>query len=223
LTAAIAPRDNRGWLRFGGAILFVLVSAGCSPSAASGGPTAGSVATTRPSVSAASAGATSGAAAAQLAAALDPLRAASTFATTVAVDGATVVTARGRAVGPASRLTVTTAGRSVEYVEIPPKAWARATGGAWVLVAADQAPGAPLDALARPLTLEPGPAAGGSSFSATYPATALGLEGDPLTVAITVDGDAVTFRYEATTAGRATSSTTTIRPAPADPITAPAS
>ena len=214
---------TRGWLRFGGAILFLLLAAGCSPAGptASGPATSASVPPTATSTAPSSPVASSSAAA-QLQAALQPLRVASSYETVVAVDGATVVTAEGRTVGDASDATVTTAGRTVEYIQIPPKAWAREAGGTWVLITADQAPGAPLDVLAEPLTLQVGEtAAGESSFTATYPAAALGLQGDPLTVTISVKDDGVTFRYEASNGGRATSSTTTIRPAAADPITAP--
>jgi len=215
LQAAREPRVTRGWLRFGGAILFVLLTAGCSSVATSGVPI--QPATGQPASIA------NEAVRARLATALQPLHAASAFETIVAVDGATLVKAAGRSLGDASSLTVTTAGRSVQYIEIPPRAWAREGSGAWVLVAADQAPVAPLDVLADPLTLDAGAATSdGSTFLATYPAKALGLEGDPLAVTVTVRDDTVTFRYEATTAGRVTSSTTTIRPAPADRIAAPA-
>ena len=211
MRSAPETRVTRGWLRFGGAILFVLLAAGCSSAASSGATTNPATATSTPSLSV------------RLAAALQPLRTSSAFETIVAVGGATVVSATGRSVGDASSLTVTTAGRSIQYIEIPPRAWAREGSGAWILVAADQAPVAPLDVLGEPLTLEAGDVTGdGSSFKATYPARALGLEGDPLAVTITVRDDTVTFRYEATTAGRATSSTTTIRAAPADPIKTPA-
>ena len=127
--------------------------------------------------------------------------------------------ATGRATAGASRVSVTTSGETVEYVEIPPKAWARQATAKWVLVAAKQAPVAPLDVLAAPSTLA---ATSRSTFQATYPATALGLDGDPVAVSITLAADTVVFRYDATTDGHRTSSTTTVRPAPADPIAAPA-
>lgn len=134
-----------------------------------------------------------------------------------------MVNAQGRSVGDASRLTVKTRGKTVEYIDLPPRAWARDGAGTWVLVAAGQAPIAPLDVLAAPLTLQAATGgAAGATFTATYPAKALGLDGEPLTVTITIDGDAVTFHYEATTSGRRTESTTTIRPGTAEPITAPA-
>jgi hypothetical protein len=48
------------------------------------------------------------------------------------------------------------------------------------------------------------------------------LEGDPITVEITLDGSSVTFTYETATGGRPTVSTTTIGPATQlDPIVAP--
>jgi hypothetical protein len=140
----------------------------------------------------------------------------------VEVDGKVVVSATGRSVGAASRLTVTTADRTVEYLQVPPQAWAREPGSAWVLLGTDQAPAAPLDVLSDPLTLEMAPSTEGrTTFEATYPAAALGLEGDPVAVVITVGDSTVTFRYELTTSGHRTSSTTTLRPSTADPIVAP--
>jgi len=198
----------------------LLLAAGCASPVATGSPAAPASASAAPP--SASAVLPSASADATLAAALQPLRAASAFETVIEVGGKTLVSATGRSVGDASKLTVTTTGRSVDYVEIPPNAWAREASGPGVLVAADRAPVAPLEVLGKPLTLDAGVVTGGqTSFKATYPAKALGLEGDPVTVTITVNGDTMTFRYEATTAGRQTTSTTTIRPAPADPITAP--
>jgi len=208
-------RATRGWLRFGGAILFVLAVAACAPTAA--GPT-GSV----PPIAPGAPTGTAVPAADLLRTVLEPLHTAAAFETRVEVDGKVVVSATGRSVGAASRLTVTTADRTVEYLEIPPRAWARESGSAWVLLGIDQAPAAPLDVLSDPLTLETAPSTDGPmSFAATYPAAALGLEGDPVAVAITVEGSTVTFRYELTTSGHRTSSATTLRPSTADPIVAP--
>lgn len=211
-------QQPRGWLRFGGAILILLLVAGC----AAGGPTgswgAGGTGTSPAASPAPTPALTPADAAALLAAALAPLRASSSFETIVEVDGTTVVRASGRATAGASRVSVTTAGQTVEYVEIPPRAWAREAAATWVLVTATQAPVAPLDVLAGPSSLA---GLSRSAFRATYPAAALGLEGDPVTVTITLADDTVVFRYDATTDGHRTSSTTTIRPAPADPIAAP--
>lgn len=217
----------RGWLRFGGAILFLFsaVVAGCSgsgPSASTGwsggGPSP--VSSSTPSVGAPAALPSPAAASDEAAfdAALAPLQGASAFETVVEIAGAPVLTATGRTVGPASQLTVTTGGRAVDHIQIPPDAWAREPGGSWVLIGAEGAPAAPIDVLADPLTLE---AVSPTSFKATYSAASLGLEGNPVVVTISLDGPAVTFRYEATTGGRQTSSTTTLRPGSADPIVAP--
>jgi hypothetical protein len=227
LTTSPPGHATRGWLRFGGAILFVLAVAACGPAAT---VPAGSVGTSAsplaPGPSSAAPAAPSGAAvpaATLLGAALEPLQKAASFETRVEVDGSVVVSASGRSVGAASRLTMTTADRTVEYLQVPPRAWAREPGAAWVLVDTGQAPAAPLDVLSNPLTLATATSADGrTSFAATYPAAALGLEGDPVAVAITVEGTAVTFRYESTTSGHRTLSTTTLRPSTADPIVAPA-
>jgi len=158
-----------------------------------------------------------------LAAVLEPLRAASAFETSVTVDDAVVVSATGRSVGAASKASVTTANRTVDYIRVPPRAWAREQGGSWVLVDAASAPAGPLDALSSPTTLLVVTSdAGTTTFTATYPAAALGLAGAPVTVTIAADGKGVTFTYAATTAGHSTVSRTTLRPSPADPIVTPA-
>ena len=216
---------SRGWLRFGGAILFMSLVAGCGSGGAGRSP--GVSATSSGSPVANGASGSSGAAASAepaatlLKAALKPLLAASMFDTAVSLDGSVVVSAKGRTLGDNARLTVTTSGKSVEYIEIPPKAWAREGTGAWVLVAGAAAPVAPLKVLATPLTLVAATGGAPGTFTATYPAKALGLTGGPLTVTISIVGDAIAFQYQATTAGHATSSLTTLRPGPADPVKAP--
>jgi hypothetical protein len=121
-------------------------------------------------------------------------------------------------------LAVPTTGRTVEYVRVPPSAWARETGGKWVIVDAATAPTAPLDVLSTPATLAlVSSEAGTSTLTATYPAAALGLTGDPVTVTITTEAQGVTFTYEAASSGHKTASTTTLRPSTADPIVTPGS
>jgi hypothetical protein len=210
-----STRASRGWLRFGGAILFLSLLAGC---AATGAGLASPASRVTAATSAAPSAAPSAAAAA-LQAALEPLLIAATFETTVTLDGAVVLTAVGRSVGESSQTTATTGGRSVEYIQIPPVAWAREGTGPWVLVAGETAPVAPLGVLAAPLTLEATSRAG--AFTATYPAAALGLEGGPLTVAIEIEGTTISFTFEGNTSGHATSSRTTLRPGASEPITAP--
>lgn len=144
-----------------------------------------------------------------LAAALAPLHAANEFETKVTLDGKVAVTSAGRSVGGGTQLTVTNSGKAVDYIQLPPQAWAR-SGATWVLITVDEAPGSPLGVLATPTTLATDPSKP-ATLVATYPALSLGLTGDPVTVTITL-GSAVTFHYEADTAGHKTVSETTIRP-----------
>jgi len=146
----------------------------------------------------------------RLAAALASLHAANDFETKVTVDGKIAVSSAGRSIAGGTQLTVITSGKTVEYIQLPPQAWARQAGGSWVLITVDQAPGSPLGVLAGPTTLlvDPSNPAG---LVATYPAVQLGLTGGPVTVTITL-GAAVTFHYEATTGGHKTVSETTVRP-----------
>jgi hypothetical protein len=207
----------RDWLRLGGASLLLLGAVACSPGTPTTGPASRS-----PEASPAATATDPGLA--LLTAVLAPIRLAATFESTVTVGDAVAISSTGRIVGEASRTTVKREDRTVEYVQVPPGAWARDTGGKWVLVTADQAPGNPLDVLGAPTSVESAaePAAGGTRLVATYPAEALGLSGEAVRVTIVIDGDAVTFRYE-TTVGEATaSSETTLRPDPSpEPIVPP--
>lgn len=216
------PIAARGWLRSGRAILVVFLLAGCAGAGQSS--TAASAASSSSSSVAVSVAASPSVAPLpatdRLATALAPLAEAVAFESSVTVDGQVAVTSTGRSLGGATQLTVTTSGTVVEYVQIPPRAWARESGGAWVLVAEAEAPGSPVAVLAAPATLVA--AQSGATLVATYPAAALGLEGDPVTVSITL-GDVITFRYERETAGHATVSQTIIRAATnLEPISAPA-
>lgn len=184
------------------------------------GPTASTASSNSPSALA-----TPGpSASAILAAALAPLEGASEFESIVTLDGAVATSLTGRTVGTASTLVVTTQGRAVEYVRVPPNAWAREPGGTWLVVDAEQTPSSPLATLASPISLESLPGSGATtSLQATYDAKALGLEGDPVSVVVTIDGSVITFRYEKTTSGRAVVSTTVLRPATdTAPIATPA-
>ena len=208
-----------GWPRLGGVILLLAVVTACCPAA------------TTPASSTSASGAHAGpsggnapdasSAAGVLAAALAPLQNASAFGTSVTVNGATAVSATGRSVGTASTASVTTGNRTVEYVRIPPKAWAREAGGTWILVAADTAPASPVEVLGSPASVAGDGAGVGAVLTAVYPAAALGLTGDPVTVTITLGTSTVTFSYSVTASGTTTVSTTTLRPGTPDPIAAP--
>ena len=229
---------SRGWRRFGGAtLLFVFLVAACASPAGSPATSQGPAGSPAGSPAVASAALPASlpsilpsptpVPADLLAAALEPLRAGSSFETTVTVDGEVVVTAAGRSAGEASELSVTTGTRTVDYVRVPPGAWAREPGRSWVSVDAGAAPGAPLDTLSTPATLvvstPDGSPASAVTFTATYLAATMGLTGDPVTVTITADGGAVTFTYQAEASGRAMTSTTTLRPSAGDPIAPPGS
>jgi len=220
LTFATEGHASRGGLRLGGALLLLLLAVAACGSSGAGAVGAGAAPVKG---SAAAPIATPAASAGELlAAALAPLRAASVFETSVTVDGKEVLSATGRSVGGASQTAVTTTGRTVDYVVMPKHAWAREPGHAWVAVETKAAPATPLDILSSPTTLAAGASDGaGLSLVATYPAAALGLSGDPVTVTVTSDGGVVRFTYESTTSGHPMTSTTTLRPAPADPIAAP--
>ena len=190
---------------------------GSTPASAGGSPTAIGSAT-----SAAAPSPSPMTPAAALAAALGPLAAAAAFESTVTVDGNPVTSLSGRSVGSASQLTVTTNGQTVEYIRVPPEAWARQAGGTWVLVDESQAPDNPLAALAAPLTLDASNGdASGTALNATYAAAALGLQGDPVPVSITIDSSGVTFRYQVTNAGHQIVSMTVIRAASPTPQVTP--
>lgn len=184
---------------------------------------------TSPSASAAPAsGSTSGSAAPApspadvLAAAVGPLAAASEFESSVTVDGVTATSLSGRTVGSASLLSVTSSGRTVEYLRVPPNAWAREAGAGWVIVDSSQAPASPLGVLAAPLSIQAAAAGSAATLEATYAAAALGLEGDPVKVQITIDGASVTFRYEQKSGNHLIASATTVRPTTdLTPIVAP--
>jgi hypothetical protein len=162
------------------------------------------------------------AAAAAFATALAPFRAAASFTTTITVGDQVVATSSGRSVGTSSQLTIISDSQSVEYIQVPPSAWARPSGGAWTLLTPDQAPGDPLEALAAPASIAAVTPGDLSHLSAVYPAASLGLTGDPVTVTVVIDGDSLTFRYETKVGVSPASSVTVLKPATStDPIVAP--
>jgi len=204
-----------------------ILAAGCgaaTPTPASGG-SAGTPATS----AGPAAGATTPAGASQPADRLDAALAAMadsyTYTATVTVGSRAVSTAAGRSVGGASEFVLTTGGSSVTYRAIPPKAWVRQPGKAWVAVSGDVPSGSPLAGLARPAsTTAVSDSPDQLVLDAVYPASALGLSGSaPVTVRLTVAGDgAVTAVFQTTVGQDAASSTSVFTPgANLDPIAAP--
>lgn len=218
------PRTPWGRLRFGGAVLLIGILGACSP-AATGSPTTSEPFPVGPS-SAAATGSPSAALPPdeRLSDVVNILEPGASFTATVTIDGAVVLTSSGRSVADMTEQTVVTSGRTVDYVQVPPQAWARESGAAWVLVAAEQAPASPLEALGAPTTVQLGSDADGVLvLYATYPAAALGLEGLPVSVEVRVEGEQVTFRYAAQTGAHHTESVTVFLPTPNPlPIEAPA-
>lgn len=218
------PRTPSGRLRFGGAVLLSGILAACSVSA-EGTPTASnSAATGSPMAAASGSPAPDVPPTERLTVVVSTLEAGSSFSSTVTVDGAVVLTTAGRSVADATEQTVVTSGRTVDYVQVPPQAWARESGADWVLVAAQQAPASPLETLAAPTSVQLGSETDGVLvLYATYAAAALGLEGTPVSVEVRVEGKQVTFRYTAQTGTHHTESVTVFQPTPnPSPVEAPA-
>lgn len=206
-----------GWLRLGGAGLLAFSLLACASGSPSPEPTVGAH-TATPAAS------TERSALEMLTAVLDPIRAAAEFESVVTLDGTTIATVTGRTLAGSSQVAVTREGRTVEYVQVPPSAWARDAAGKWVLVTAADAPTNPIEVLAAPASVgfADGAATGVVNLVATYPAAALGLGGDSVAVAISIDGTSVTFRYETAIDGHPASTETTLRPATVtDPIVPP--
>jgi hypothetical protein len=80
--------------------------------------------------------------------------------------------------------------------------------------------------LGSPATVEladDGGSAAPLGLRATYPAAALGLTGEPVSVSITIDGDVLRFRYDTLVGDKPASSETVLRPATGgEPIVPPA-
>lgn len=233
------PSDRRrhnltGWLRASGAILVVgLVAAGCSSSA--GNSTATSAPASESSTTSATTavpGATSTLTAVTappkvaLTTALDALAPGYQFDSNASLGDSTPLSISGRVIGSGSDLAVTNGGVTVEYVQVPPQAWARDQKGDWVELTSDVPVSSPLEALKQPTKVDnAADSAAGRHLQATYPASALGGVGeDPVAVDIVIGADgSVTASYPATVGAQQATITSILRPA-ADttPITAPA-
>jgi len=213
------------------ALLVSLLAMGaCAPAAAPTASQAGSPSRSAPAPGATeaasdSASAASTATASRLAAAFAAMADGYTFTSNVTVGAATVSTAEGRSVGGASEFVLTSAGKSVTYRAVPPKAWVQQSGGAWVVVSGKVPPGSPIAGLTSPTTITViGDDADALSLDTSYPAAALGLAGDTavrvhLVVART---GVVTATYEAAVGTDQAASTSVFTPASdLTPIAAP--
>jgi hypothetical protein len=236
------PSDRRrhnltGWLRASGAILVVgLVAVGCSSSAGNSTATSAPVNSESSTTTATTAvpGTTSTPTApavttppnVALTAALDALAPGYQFESNASLGNSTPLSISGRVIASGSDVAVTNGGVTVEYVQVPPQAWARDQKGDWVALTSDIPVKSPLDSLKQPTSVDNAPdSAAGRHLQATYPASALGGAGEaPVAVDIVIGADgSVTATYPATVGSQQATITSILRPA-ADttPITAPA-
>jgi hypothetical protein len=237
------PSDRRqrnltGWLRASGAILVVgLATAACSSNAGKSGAVTSAPATSQPSAltstttvpgatTVSSAPAVTVAPTTALTAALGALAAGYQFDSNASLGDSSPLSISGRVIGSSSDVSVTNGGVTVEYVQVPPQAWARDQKGSWVVLTTDVPVSSPLESLKQPTKVDnAADSPAGRHLQATYPASALGGAGaDPVVVDIVIGADgSVTATYPATIGAQQATITAVLRPA-ADttPITAPA-
>ncbi len=215
-------RERRRLIGGAASLCLAVLLAACGPflppdASPPGGPTSGPSGSAVPSFA--------GTPAERLASALTALGAGYTFETTLRVGEQIAARVVGRRLGAASELEIESGGATVTDRLVPPGAWLMEADSAWVEADGSVPDGDPLAPLLQPVTVAAG--AGGSGedrIEATYPATALGLEGgDPVSVAISIaPGGIVTARYETVVDGRPAVSETVLTPAATqDPILAP--
>jgi len=130
------------------------------------------------------------------------------FTTTVTVDGVVTLTADGDRVADGTRLSLTGQGAVVAYVITPDGTWVQPDGGTWEALDSGPANTDPIAALKSPTTVQvDGVDATVTRLTTTVPATALGIPGDPATVAtvqVAIDGTTLhDITYSATVDGRA--------------------
>ncbi len=226
-----APRPRRtagaAFLRAALAAVVVLIAA-CSPASS---PNTTSPAALSPGSPSSSTTASSPAASAtsspedRLAAAFAAMDGGYTYTATVTVGTTAVSTAKGRSVGGKSEFELTANGSSVTYRAIPPKAWVKQAGKAWVAVSGKVPAGSPIAALQSPTSMSVvSDDANGLTVDATFPPAALGLTGtDPTPVRLVVAPDGtVTAMYQTTVGSDAAASTSVFTPKSGlSPIAAP--
>lgn len=128
------------------------------------------------------------------------------FATTVTVDGATVLSAEGDRVADGTRLSVTQNSASVKYVITPVGTWVKPGDGDWQKLDTPAATTDPILALQSPTAVtvdSADPAA--TTLSVSVSAQSLGLTGDAqVVVAVAITGGSLrSVSYSTTIAGKA--------------------
>lgn len=121
------------------------------------------------------------------------------FVTTATVNETPVLTAEGDHIGGSTRMTITSQGRSVEYIVLPEQTWV-ADAGQWQELDEPAPAGDPITPLRGPESVTVANHAPElTTLMATYPPSALALPGDqPVTVAFELSGTSLrTITYEA--------------------------
>lgn len=147
-----------------------------------------------------------------------------TFEATVSLDGDVASRASGRWLNGTGEFAIEAQGGAVIYRTVPPRAWVHEAESGWIELDSGSPLGNPIDALLKPTALATvGEQGGALSMKATYPAAALGLSGDPVTVDLNLASNgSVTATYRTPTpAGEAFSETVMTPAANLEPVTAP--
>jgi hypothetical protein len=193
----------------GAAALFLIALLGaCQPAAQDGSP--------QPSATSAAQG--------RLTTTLKALVPGYTFESTVSLDGDLASRASGRWLNGTGEFAIEAQGGALIYRTVPPRAWVHEDESGWIELDSGSPLGNPIDVLLNPTTIATVGGQGDAlSLKATYPAAALGLSGDPVTVDLTLAANgSVTATYRMDTpAGEAFSETLMKPAANLEPVTAP--
>ena len=158
--------------------------------------------------------------------AMDALRPGYDLTTDVTLGDQVITRLTGRVIGQSSALALTTNGATVEYLEIPPLAWAREPGGQWAELDQPAPVQDPFEKMGNPTAIAEGAdAADGRHVKATYDARSLGAAPDG-----TVEADVllaaagkVVVTYPSSVGGKQIIVRATLAPtADASPISPPA-
>jgi hypothetical protein len=201
-------------VRGAAALLLVAVLAACQPAGPAGSPNSSASAPAGETDSAQS----------RLTRTLQALIPGYTFEATVSLGGELATRAAGRWVNGSGEFDIEAQGATITYRTIPPQAWVYDDDAGWVELDSGSPLGNPIDALLKPTTLATvGGQGGGLDVRATYPAAALGLTGEPLTVDLKLGADGTvvaTYRID-TPNGAAVSETRMTPRSNLEPVAAP--
>ena len=242
-SSSTTARRRRFDLRVGPAAAFVVLAAAVAGCAASGptvsdaaritAPTtrapATAVATTAPPLAPSAAPAPAAPridAATAFHQAIDALRPGYNLDTQVTLGDQVITKLSGRVIGQGSAFALTTNGATVEYLEIPPTAWAREPGGAWAELDQPAPVTDPFEKMGNPTAIADGPAGGaGRHVKATYDAVSLGAAPSGTVDADVVlgAGGTVTVTYPSSVGGKPITVKAVLAPATdTTPFTPPA-